>query len=68
MVWKNRQKMLLGPRHDNEVYLLNLRGRTTSYAAYPLHAMMKPSLSRVALRLHVNDADPKLVTASGELQ
>lgn len=51
--------MLLGPRHDNELYLLNLRG---------LHAMMKPSLSRVALRLHVNDADPKLVTASGELQ
>lgn len=60
MVWRNRQKMmLLGPRHDNELYLLNLRG---------LHAMMKPSLSRVALRLHVNDADPKLVTASGELQ
>lgn len=43
--------MLLGPRHDNELYLLNLRG---------LHAMMKHSLSRVALRLHVNDADPKL--------
>lgn len=63
MVWRNRQKMmLLGPRHDNELYLLNLRG------LHAQNAMMKPSLSRVALRLHVNDADPKLVAASGELQ
>lgn len=60
--------MLLGPRHDNEVYLLNLRRRTRRYLLRGLHAMMKPSLSRVALRLHVNDADPKLVAASGELQ
>lgn len=62
--------MLLGPRHDNELYLLNLGG--TRYEVElllrGLHAMMKPSLSRVALRLHVNDADPKLVAASGELQ